>query len=119
MKESYPIDFKRLHIIKKTAKTHRAKKRAHLTAAQTRELVLIHLGNKCRRCGITDRRVLQIDHVNGGGNQEVKAIGQYGIHKKILSGNHDTEYQLLCANCNCIKRVEKEEYKRKIINTGA
>src|ERR1019366_8045405 len=33
------------------------------------------LGGKCARCGITDPRVLQIDHVSGGGSQERRSPG--------------------------------------------
>jgi NADPH-dependent 7-cyano-7-deazaguanine reductase QueF len=66
------------------------------------------LGNKCVRCGITDIRVLQIDHVNGHGNKEHKELKDYGFMLKVLA---DTEgnYQLLCANCNWIKRYENKE----------
>lgn len=65
------------------------------------------LGNKCVRCGFSDFRALQIDHVHGKGNKEVKELNNwYKFLKKVLA---DTEgnYQLLCANCNRIKGDEK------------
>jgi len=66
------------------------------------------LGNKCARCGFTDTRALQIDHINGGGKAESTKLGLRAIRKKIING--DTKnYQLLCANCNWIKRTEKGE----------
>lgn len=74
------------------------------------------LGNQCTHCKIKDKQVLQIDHVYGGGNKERKAIGNpISYYKKILEkikfGSQD--YQLLCANCNIIKRIERKEYRGK------
>ena len=72
------------------------------------------LGNKCAYCGFADPRALQIDHVNGGGTNEIKVLGQnrYAYYVHILSEIKDgsKDYQLLCANCNWIKRWENGEY---------
>ena len=67
-------------------------------------------GGKCVKCGIDDFRVLQIDHVNGGGRQEFKqyTTGYYQYYKRVLSDDTG-KYQLLCANCNWIKRWEEVE----------
>jgi len=78
------------------------------------------LGRKCCRCGYTDIRALQIDHVNGDRKREKYKSGtrSYMIHvrNKIKQGSKD--YQILCANCNFIKRHEQKEYgsggKRKL-----
>jgi hypothetical protein len=67
------------------------------------------LGNKCCQCGIIDVRVLQIDHINGGGKKEIEQIKTSGVYKKIING--EKGYQLLCANDNWIKRIEKKEQK--------
>jgi len=72
---------------------------------RTRALVIEKLGGKCIRCGFSDKRALQIDHINGGGLREQKLIQTSGIHRKILHGSDG--YQLLCANCNSIKRWER------------
>src|SRR6266852_7200270 len=40
-----------------------------------RRTVLALLGGKCRNCGIDDERVLQVDHLNGGGSQERRGRG--------------------------------------------
>lgn len=65
----------------------------------------------------TDIRCLQVDHVNGGGIKDYKKKtgskngGGEMYYKKVLveikAGSKD--YQLLCANCNWIKRYEKKE----------
>lgn len=65
------------------------------------------LGGCCGRCGITDIRCLQIDHINGGGVKELRTIQSAGIRRKIVQGK--TGYQLLCANCNWVKRYEQNE----------
>jgi len=74
------------------------------------------LGNKCNNplCSTPrdklDSRCLQIDHVNGGGKKEKRefeTIYYRHILRKIQSGSKD--YQLLCANCNVIKRYKNKE----------
>jgi len=70
------------------------------------------LGGKCVVCGFSDRRILQIDHVHGGGKKEYRSFG-FGlvfllvVLKKIQDGSKD--YQLLCPNHNWLKRVENKE----------
>lgn len=66
---------------------------------------------ECKKCSFPDIRALQIDHVKGGGNHEKKIIGKgfYNMYKKIIS-NSPNSYQVLCANCNWIKRCENREY---------
>lgn len=69
------------------------------------------LGGRCIHCGYSDHRALQIDHVNGGGTAEYRVLCKNAnrfLHKVL----EDTEglYQLLCANCNWIKRCERQEY---------
>jgi len=84
------------------------------TYAKLRKEVLSFLGNKCVTCGIEDFRVLQIDHINGNGYKENKQFGKggwgtvkYYRHILVVEGEG---YQLLCANCNWIKRYEQGEY---------
>ena len=64
------------------------------------------------QCRITDHRILQIDHIHGGGKREVVASVSSGtarqryylrVVKSVQSG--ENKYQLLCANCNWMKRM--------------
>lgn len=71
------------------------------------------LGNKCVKCGFDDPRALQIDHIFGGGHQERKRIGNNGTYKRVVAG--EPGYQILCANCNWIKRYEGHELKAKTL----
>jgi hypothetical protein len=81
-----------------------------------RNKVLHELGGECAHCENSDFRVLQIDHINGGGNRERKRIGGYYLYRKILKDpNRKSKYQVLCANCNWLKRLESKE---SIISTG-
>lgn len=83
-----------------------------------RKAVVEALGNKCISCGFDDIRALQIDHVNGGGSKERKTRGYKGsFHSNVLKSflNKESKYQLLCANCNWIKRFENKEAKGKPI----
>jgi hypothetical protein len=74
------------------------------------------LGGKCGRCGFADERALQIDHVRGDGCRESRgathgqkvSLGTY--YKHVVAQADSGRYQLLCANCNWIKRVENKEH---------
>jgi hypothetical protein len=59
-------------------------------------------GPKCARCGETDQDVLQIDHIDGGGRQHLKEIGQ-NIYAWLHKQGFPPGYQVLCANCNTKK----------------
>lgn len=73
-----------------------------------RKRVLDQYGCKCNRCGFSDWRALQIDHVHGGGTREHQAIRNAGIYRRALK--LPKEYQVLCSNCNWIKRYENSEH---------
>ena len=66
------------------------------------------LGGECQRCGFSDWRALQIDHVNSNGHLErAENLGQSEYYRRILANPDD--YMILCANCNWIKRYENGE----------
>ena len=84
-----------------------------------RTTILEILGGKCQRCGFSDPRALQIDHVHGGGaalrkknKSQHKARGTtFLVYQLWKAGKSLEDYQLLCANCNWIKRVENGEVR--------
>src|SRR5215471_5896001 len=59
--------------------------------------VLSALGGKCVRCGIDDWRVLQIDHIDGGGTRERKQVTSIDRYYKDMLLSPE-KYQVLCAN---------------------
>lgn len=72
---------------------------------------LFKLGGKCNKCGINDIRVLQIDHVRGGGKREMIVLFKKSWRRYYRHVLEDTKgnYQILCANCNWIKKSENKE----------
>lgn len=72
------------------------------------------LGGKCIKCGFSDVRALQFDHINGGGKKEMKKKNAMARYLEVVNDN-GTKYQLLCANCNWIKRVENGENKTDLV----
>ncbi len=72
---------------------------------ENKKEILEKLGSKCSKCGISDWRVLQIDHINGGGKEARAQYGVTGIYNAILRDTSNN-YQLLCANCHQIKHFE-------------
>lgn len=79
-----------------------------------REKLLDALGRKCARCGYdADIRALQIDHVNGGGAAERRQFPNFSAYyAHILENAVSGKYQIHCANCNVIKRMEEREYRK-------
>jgi len=78
-----------------------------------RKKLLSIFGNKCINCGFSDFRALQIDHINGGGKKEMRSFGNarnyYSYLSKLSVAELKAKYQLLCANCNWIKRYNNKE----------
>ena len=97
-------------------KAYNKKHRVRISAQKSvyykkfRSKVINFLGGICVKYGNNDFRVLQVDHINGGGVQELRKIGPKGIYNRVLNG--EPGYQLLCANCNWIKRYENNENPR-------
>jgi len=98
---------------------------------EKRNDVLIYLGGRCAgldclwvnsdgSLGCTDERCLQIDHVNGDGAKKRCDGEDRGtvFYRKVLKTAPGVEYQLLCANCNWIKRsVNKELPQARLSGT--
>lgn len=86
--------------------------------------ILFLLGDKCSNPYnlnhgdfLADSRCLQIDHINRDAKRREKwhgqALGGSEMYLKSVLASIKTgkkEYQLLCANCNWIKRHENKEH---------
>lgn len=81
--------------------------------AKNREAVIKKLGTSCVRCGFLDIRGLQIDHIETGhGEKDRKRYDTRTFYRQILLGKYDvSKLQILCANCNWIKRHENGEFR--------
>ncbi len=64
-------------------------------------------------CPVSDIRVLQIDHINGGGTKHIRSIKRekYGrsFHRWLIAQGFPRGYQVLCSNCNWVKAEVKGE----------
>ena len=64
---------------------------------------------KCAKCGFSDTRALSFDHINGGGRKHRKEVGGR-IWYWLIKNNYPDGYQILCMNCQFIKRTEQREF---------
>jgi len=95
-------------------------RKRHLNAATEAHLrlkmtVLSHYSAELKcKCGFNDIRALSIDHVNGGGNKHAKRIGggSGALYFWIKKHSFPEGFQVLCMNCQFIKRHEKGEVRR-------
>lgn len=81
--------------------------------------VIKHYSNgtmTCFKCGYSDIRALSIDHIEGKGGKHLKEIGRgggYHFYLWLIENNYPSGFQVLCMNCQFIKKVLKHEYTRK------
>jgi len=61
-------------------------------------------GCKCAMCGFDDMRALSLDHKNNNGNIEREELGIRGTYRRAKEEYRPEEYQILCMNCQFIKR---------------
>lgn len=83
-----------------------------------RERLFHLLGHVCVKCGYHDKRALQFDHINGHGSKELALYpSKDKYYKKYVNDPELAKrtFQVLCANCNIIKRFEKAEHHSKSI----
>lgn len=70
-------------------------------------LAIDKLGGKCSQCGVLDKRLLQINHMNGGGIKELRPY-PHGFYRRIVNGKRKTEdLDIRCANCNILYEYER------------
>ena len=79
-----------------------------------RTQMLKRFGSRCKSCGNTDHRVLQIDHIKGGGTRDQRSTAQLYRYVLSLSARPLKQFQLLCANCNWIKKYENQEVRQSL-----
>lgn len=72
-------------------------------------------GPFCKRCGFSDPRALQIDHIRGGGgaHRQKQGVTGAGLYRRIIRYGGGG-FQVLCANCNWIKRAEMAELQSTV-----
>jgi hypothetical protein len=85
--------------------------------------IVTHYSNGSMKCmnpncqvpgGASDILCLCIDHINGGGNIHTKELKENGtnLYQWLKKQKFPAGFQVLCANCNMIKKVSnKEDYR--------
>ncbi len=76
---------------------------------QLKELCLSHYGGKCACCGENRIPFLTIDHINGNGNVQRKAlfgsnVGGTHMYRWLIKHSYPSGFQILCMNCNFATR---------------
>ncbi len=67
---------------------------------------------RCVKCEFSDIRALSIDHIDGGGGYHRKSDTSLGtnFYRWLKRNGYPEGYQVLCMNCQFIKRYEKHEH---------
>jgi len=78
---------------------------------QWRKKAIEVLGGKCVVCGEPDIRVLQVNHLNGGGLKDLKLNSNSKVYRQVAKGERK-DVDLRCANCNIL--YEYERGKRRV-----
>ena len=81
--------------------------------SKARLAIINLLGAECVKCGFRDLRALQLDHIHGEGSKDNKKRRSSTYYTNLLKNPKETflKFQILCANCNWIKRYENQEAK--------
>jgi len=100
-------EYKRENMRKyRAARPEHYRRQSRNAKQRLKDKVFSAYGAVCVLCGFADRRALTLDHVLNNGAEERKAIGERGVYRRALEPQHKAEYQVLCMNCQFIKRVE-------------
>lgn len=67
--------------------------------------------NCCGWCGITDKRVLDVDHINDDGKRQRAEVNN-NLTWWIVKNKFPEGFQILCRNCNWIKELNKRQKER-------
>lgn len=61
----------------------------------------------CSTCGCNRPELLEINHINGGGGQEIKEVGSQNFYRDIASFRRNTDdLDLRCKVCNALHALE-------------
>lgn len=119
--EFYPDKYKKLGIDtyckecrRPECRKHQREYKKHHYRWKAKFIVVAHysMGEMCcRHCRQSDIRCLQLDHCEGGGNLHRRSLpNPTGIYSWLIRNDFPEGYQILCANCNFIKKIENKEH---------
>jgi hypothetical protein len=106
-------EYKKIHPYHNTKENNRKYNR------KLHDRVIDFLGGKCLNpnCavigGMTDKRCLDVNHIEFGGSQETKKIGTGQFYRNILLGKRKiNDLEIRCSNCNRIYNWEGKGRER-------
>lgn len=81
--------------------------RQKLYTFRKRLAVISHYGGKCACCGETNLEFLTVDHIDGGGREHRKEIGDSSemLVSWLIKNDFPPGFQILCSNCNLSKYI--------------
>ena len=92
------------------------RRRTVLDTNRRKEAVQI-LGGKCILCGTTDKYFLCLDHINDDAKKDKERWTADRVRNLWIIDNLDEArqiFQVLCYNCNNLKRNNREEYDKRL-----
>lgn len=85
-----------------------------LSDIKLKKEVLTYYGNgklECVLCGFKDIRALSLDHIDGGGTRNRKALGgPREVYRYLRKVGYPPGYRTLCMNCQFIERTKKSQH---------
>lgn len=72
---------------------------------------------KCKVCGERRMACLTIDHIKGNGRKHKRELGIVAgssFYYWLKKNDYPKDFQVLCMNCQWIKRYEKGEYSTQV-----
>ena len=94
---------------RKYDRKYAATRKKELKVKDKKEVLTYYGGGRCACiiCGENRLGCLSIDHINGGGNEDRKKHGRFGIglYRWLRSNDYPGGFQTLCMNCQFLKRT--------------
>jgi hypothetical protein len=91
--------------LKNNSKEYQRKRRLKILLHYSPNLI-------CNKCGFNDVRALTIDHKNSNGSEDRKKFGSgSAFYGWIIKRDFPEDLQVLCMNCQWIKRHENNEFR--------
>jgi hypothetical protein len=72
------------------------------------------LSPTCAHCSFSDIRALSVDHIDNNGAEHRQTVirdrASHALHRWLKKNNYPTGFQVLCMNCQLIKRYGTKNY---------
>lgn len=68
---------------------------------------------RCHKCGFSDIRALSLDMIKGGHRASGLPFGGTKLYRLLRKQDYPDGWQVLCMNCQYIKREENQELRHK------